>query len=310
MKNEMQTLPENDSPQPILVLVERLDSCRQRYRTELKRTRAEFAEEYIHDLRVAIRRLMAAIDMGRAIVHKKKMKKSRRLLKSHLGAFDKLRDTQVQLSLVEEMQAELAEIVPYRDHLREREKELGARLKKKIKEFSSTGLSHQVRRLKTALLAQNTPETESALWSVLDDAYAAALEHRATVRPEDAATIHQLRLAFKKFRYRVESIHPVLAGAPEDLLRRLHDYQAAMGEVQDAEVGLQMLDSFTAESGETLTAVRARFIEMHQARIAAFLSQMDDLATFWRQTPDDLFPWEMKKPLKKKRQIKNTDNAK
>ena len=80
MKNLMQTLPESDSPQPILVLVERLDTCRERYRTELKRTRAEFAEEYIHDLRVAIRRLIAAIDMGRAVVQKKKMKKSRRLL--------------------------------------------------------------------------------------------------------------------------------------------------------------------------------------------------------------------------------------
>jgi CHAD domain-containing protein len=288
----MQTIASiTDSSQPILVLVKCLDDCWEQYRAELKRTRSEFAEEYVHDLRIAIRRLIAAIEMGRAVAGQKKMKKSRRLLKSHLDDFDTLRDVQVQLVIVEEMQAELPEVVAYRDRLREREKQLVLRLKKRIGEFRLAGLSQRVARLKAALLGNNAPETQVAIWSVVDNAYATVVQNQVAIQPEDTATIHCTRLAFKKFRYRVESIHPLLTDAPGDLLRRLHNYQAAMGDIQDTEIGLQMLDKFVAHSGSALPTVRARFIEMRQARIAAFIDQMDNLQTFWRPAPDKEFPW-------------------
>lgn len=293
MKNTMQDTPESDAPQPILVLVQCLDNCWEQYRAELKRTRSEFAEEYVHDLRITIRRLIAAVEMGRAVVHQKKMKKSQRLLKSNLDAFDTLRDMQVQLVIVEEMQAELPEISAYHDRLLKREKRLVSRLEKSIKEFSSAGLSQRVARLRAALLRKNVPEAQAAVCSVVDDAYAVAVQDRLAILPEDTASIHRTRLAFKKFRYQVESIHPLLIGAPEDLLRRLHNYQAAMGDIQDAETGLQMLDEFIARSGLALPAVRVRFIEMRQARITAFIDQMDNLETFWRPAPDKDFPWKV-----------------
>jgi len=289
----MQNAPETDAPQPIPVLVKCLDDCLAQYRTELKRARIEFAEEYVHDLRIAIRRLIAVIEMGQAVLGQKKMRKSRRLLKSHLDAFDTLRDTQVQLVIAEEMQAKLPEIAAYCDRLREREKRLVLRLKKEIKDFGSGGLSQRVARLKAALLRKNALEAQAAIWSVVDDAYANVVQDQVAIRSDDIATIHRTRLAFKKFRYRVESIHPLLTGAPEDLLCRLHNYQSAMGDIQDAEMGLQMLDKFVAHSGSALPAVRAGFIEMRQARIAAFIEQMDNLKTFWRFTPDKKFPWEI-----------------
>jgi len=287
----MQNLPKTEPPQNTFILAQRLDDCWNRYRAERKRARSDFAEEYIHDLRVAIRRLIAVIDMGQAVLHKKK-KKSRRILKLYLDSFDRLRDIQVQLVIVEEMQADLPEIVVYRDRLREREKQQVLRLGKKIKEFSSAGLAQQVARLGAALLRKTASETRDAAWSVVDDSYATLLQRRLAVRGEDTAAIHRTRLAFKKFRYQVETIHPTLDSAPEDLLRRLHDYQTAMGEIQDVEVGLQMLDAFIARSGETLDTVRAQFVKMHQARIAAFIAQIDNLESFWRPAPDKPFPWE------------------
>lgn len=287
--------PGTEPPQPILVLAGRLDECWNCYRAELKHVRSDFAEEYVHDLRVAIRRLISVIDMGQAVLQQKK-KKSRRTLKMYLDSFDRLRDTQVQLVIAEEMQADSPEIAPYRDRLREREKQQIVRLGKKIKEFSSAGLAQQVARLRAALLGKNIPEARDAIWSVVDDSYAVLRQRRLAVRAEDTAAIHRTRLAFKKFRYQVETIYPLLPDAPNDVLRRLHDYQAAMGEIQDAEVGLQMLDAFIARSiarsEEALDTLRARFVEMHQARIAAFIAQIDDLESFWRPTPDKPFPWE------------------
>lgn len=288
----MQPVPETNLPQSITILVKRLDDCWHRYRTELKRARSDFAEEYVHDLRVAIRRLIAAIDMGRAVTGQKKLKKSRKLLKSHLDAFDKLRDTQVQLVIAEEMQAELPEISIYRDHLREREKQLVVRLQKRIKEFSSAGLAQQIARLERALLTKDMAEAQAAIWASIDITYARVMHDRLAAHRDDASSVHRVRLSFKKFRYRVESIAPILSNAPEDLLRRLHDYQAAMGEIQDAEVGLHMLDDFIAHSGADIPSVRAKFVEMYQARIAAFMEQMDNLKSFWRAAPEQPFPWE------------------
>jgi len=291
----MDAPPETASPHPILVLAERLDTCWGAYRTELKRIRGEFAEEYVHDLRISIRRLIAVMDMGRAIAHRKKVRKSRQLLKAYIDSFDKLRDAQVQLVIVEEMQAELPEVAPYVNRLREREKQQVKRLKKRVNEFSASELSQQVKRLEAALRKKAAPETEDAIWAVMDEAYATLRERRAAANPAYTATIHQTRLAFKKFRYQAETVQPLLAGAPEDLLRRLHEYQSAMGEIQDAEVGLQMLDAFTTKRKQELPAVRARFVEMHQERIAAFMAQIDNLQTFWRPTPEQPFPWETAK---------------
>jgi CHAD domain-containing protein len=293
--------PETDSLQHIVVLVNHLGDCWERYRRELKRARKDFEDEYVHDLRVSIRRLIAAVEMGRAVAQQKKMKKSRRLLKSYLNAFDILRDTQVQLAIVDEMLAELPEIGDYRDHLRKLDKQQISHLEKKIKKFSSVGLARQFARLSTSLLEKPVPET--AIWSVVDDSYAIVVERQLAVRPEDSATIHRMRVAFKKFRYQVEIIHSLLPNAPENLLRRLHDYQAAMGEIQDAEVGLQMLADFVGQHEESLPAVRGRFTEMKQARIAAFIDQIDSLKTFWRPTPGEMFPWEIKKRRKTKRKM-------
>jgi CHAD domain-containing protein len=284
----MQNLPEADPLK--VVLVNHLGDCWNRYRSELKRARKDFEDEYVHDLRVSIRRLIAAVEMGRVVAGQKKMKKSRQLLKSYLNAFDVLRDTQVQLTIVEEIQADLPEIATYRDYLRQLDKQQVSHLEKKIKKFSSAGLSRQVARLSASLLEK--PILATAIWSVVDDAYAVVIQRRLAVRPEESATIHRMRVAFKKFRYQVEIVHSLLPNAPEDLLRRLHDYQAAMGEIQDAEVGLQMLDDFIRRDEEALPAVRGRFTEMYGARIATFIDQIDSLKTFWRPAPDKKFPWE------------------
>ena len=54
-----------------------------------------------------------------------------------------------------------------------------------------------------------------------------------------------------------------------------------------------MLDDFIAHSHADIPAVRARFVEMRQARIAAFIDQMNSLQSFWRAASDQRFPWEI-----------------
>src|SRR5215831_4856615 len=71
-----------------------------RYRKRLKQCQERFSEEAVHESRVETRRLLATVELLRAFIAEKEIKKARRALKHHLDTFDQLRDTQVQLSYV------------------------------------------------------------------------------------------------------------------------------------------------------------------------------------------------------------------
>jgi CHAD domain-containing protein len=293
MKNLALNSADTSVTQPILVLVKCLDHCQQKYRAELKRTRREFANEHVHDLRVSILRLMAAIEMGRAVVDSKRLKKTQDLLKLQLDAFDELRDTQVQLTIVEELQQHFAELLPYRDHLQKRERKLVVRLEKKLKATHAGRLARQVAGLRKALLVQELPESEAAVLAVADAAWSVVMERHAALRVDHTKSIHHLRLAFKKFRYMVENIYPLLPDSPDDLRSQLHNYQARMGHIQDAAVGAQMLADFAAKSRTEFPAAMTRFDDMLQARVQAFVEAMEMVKTFWRMAPDEKFPWQL-----------------
>jgi CHAD domain-containing protein len=66
-------------------------------RAQAKLCRKQFSEEAVHDLRVAMRRLLALVDFLNFFAASPALRKVRRSLKSHLDAFDALRDTQVML---------------------------------------------------------------------------------------------------------------------------------------------------------------------------------------------------------------------
>jgi CHAD domain-containing protein len=49
-------------------------------------------------------------------------------------------------------------------------------------------------------------------------------------------TVHQTRIAFKRFRYMLESLSPAITGPSRRQLRALAYYQRKMGIIQDHEV--------------------------------------------------------------------------
>ena len=70
---------------------EKLDMCRR-----------EFSPEMVHDLRVSMRRMLAAIEMARTVSPHPHLQKFRRAFKGHIDDLDELRDTQVMLVEVSE----------------------------------------------------------------------------------------------------------------------------------------------------------------------------------------------------------------
>ena len=276
--------------QPLLLAS--LNARWERYNLELKNCRDEFSEEAVHDFRVAARRLLASLDLLRTMIRGAKIKRMRRILKDQLDNLDELRDAQVMLAEISENIHDLPSLRPFEEYLLRREKKLMRAARKEIKSLKIGELTKRMRKLAEAV-GESQPDGLDPLPAV-DEAYARVIQRYGKVDPAQPVTIHRLRIAFKKFRYMVESIHPILEGFPEDRLKRMHDYQTSMGEIQDMEAALQELAEFekTAPEGYDPEPVRAYYQEGHSLAISRYLEDRGEITTFWRAAPDQPFPKE------------------
>ena len=132
------------------------------------------------------------------------------------------------------------------------------------------------------------------LLGVVDQAFLYARQAYGQIDTSQPATIHSLRIAFKKFRYMVEIIHPILPDYPQTHLERMHDYQSRMGNIQDVEIFLSMLTDFVESGASSFEPEPVRqFYEQRRAElINAFMKEKGELNLLWRNTPDQHFPWE------------------
>jgi CHAD domain-containing protein len=166
--------------------------------------------------------------------------------------------------------------------------------RKEIKSLKIADLAAQICKL-GKVVTESRPDGLDPLPAV-DEAYARVIQRYERIDPAQPATIHRLRIAFKKFRYMVEPIHPILEGFPEDYLKRMHDYQTSMGEIQDMEAALQELSKFekSTPEGYDPEPIREYYKEHHALAISCYFEGRGEVLTFWplRATPDQPFPKE------------------
>jgi CHAD domain-containing protein len=274
------------------LLLDSLTARRERYNRELKNCREEFSEEAVHDFRVSARRLLASLDLLRTLICGAKIKRMRRILKDQLDNLDELRDVQVMLVEISESIHDLPSLQPFEEYLQRKEKKLMRAARREIKSLKIGELTKWMRKLAEAIAESNPDELDPL--PAVDKAYARVIRRYELVDSAQPATIHRLRIAFKRFRYMVESIHPILEGVPEDALKRMHDYQTSMGEIQDMEAALQELVEFekTAPEGYDPEPVRTYYREQHTLAISRYLEDRGEVTTFWRAAPDLSFPKE------------------
>ena len=283
----LKTIPVNQ------FLLSALDDRWKNYRLELKRCRAEFSNEAVHDLRVASRRMLAFIRLINSISPHPRLQKLRRYFKDQLDEFDDLRDTQVILAEISETLQELPQLQEFQDHLQSVEKRLLKTLRKKLKVIDLFDVSKRIRRLRESLKTDSSDDLVLKTFQAVEDAFLITQRRRDWVNPSQATSIHRVRIAFKTFRYTVEIVHPLLDNFPAANLKRMHDYQSLMGEIQDVEVILQALtDAPVNVASFDSEPVRRYYEDCHAKAISAFLENMNQLDNFWSSAPDEPFPWE------------------
>ena len=277
------------------LLLEALDQRWKNYRAELKRCRAEFSNEAVHDLRAAARRMLAIIWLLNSISPRPRLQKLSRAFKDQLDEFDDLRDTQVVLAEISETLQQLPQLQVFQDYLQGTEKRLLKTLRKKLKVIDLFDVSKRIRRLRESLKAEADLNGDLVLQTLqtVDGAFLVTKQRQNWINPAQANTIHRVRVAFKSFRYMVEIVHPWLPDFPSENQKRMNDYQSLMGEIQDVEVIMQMLaDAPVHAASFDPEPVRRYYERCHREAISAYMKGMQQLDTFWRPAPDQPFPWE------------------
>jgi len=274
-------------------LLSALDLRWANYRSALKTCRAEFSEEAVHDLRVETRRLLAVFDLLRAVMTYDQIRKARRELKSQFDGLDDLRDAQVLLADVSEYIHEIPELESFREHLLEREGKLLKDARKMVKKQETQGLSARVKKTRKQIESLLNSTVKVQLYKALDETYARLLNQFAAIDGENITAIHRLRILFKKFRYTVEIVHPLVENFPQENFELMHNYQTLMGEIQDMETALQRLADLqeSLESSKMETA-RQGYENRRKLALSNYLEQKGAALTFWRSAPDQSFPWE------------------
>jgi CHAD domain-containing protein len=217
-----------------------------RFRECLKRAAANPAsDEAVHDLRVAIRRVLAWTAVRVALLGPDRRLRERDLsLKALLAPLGKLRDAHVKRDWIRKVVPEgdepsyqysvqvASDVLRWEARMRKR---LGARSTRRLRVPFPKGAGGRGGRLEAAVpaaefLGELEREVSKHLTAALDPAHPEAL--------------HRMRLAFKKYRYAAEVLLPLFPKATEETAKHLHDFQTLLGTIHDCDVILAEAASF------------------------------------------------------------------
>lgn len=253
----------------------------------------EFSVDAVHDLRVAARRLLAVLEIAGDFSRQPQIKKLRRDLKDLLDGFDTLRDVQVMLAGLAETPGNPPGTEKYRLNLQKREQRLLVAAEKYVRSLQLKTFNRRMLKVQAALAQIPDAESSVKLLRAVDRAFASVLQRYRSVKPDQPATIHRVRVAFKKFRYMLECAHPLLSGFPEENFKRMQAYQTLMGDIQDAEVFMQTLSKYARRHpGLELEELRQYSQQRLSHSLAAYMEHKAGLGNFWRLKPGVEFNWQ------------------
>jgi CHAD domain-containing protein len=124
--------------------------------------------------------------------------------------------------------------------------------------------------------------------TLLGGAFRRVVILRRQIKRNQPATIHHMRVAFKRFRYTAELLQPFLPHFTPERLARMKDFQTAAGNIQDVVVLLARLDK-DIKSQELDSAciknLRGELLHHERRAINSFMERIDELMDFEPERP-------------------------
>jgi CHAD domain-containing protein len=225
--------------------------------------------EAVHKMRVASRRLRAALAVFADVLPGKRVKRWQKGVRSLTTALGNARDTDVQIAFTEDRLAELTDESRSaspgikRLHLRLTQKRqrlqkpviqamdqlessavvtsMPDELRQMIVSAQPTDLAQPESAYKPSAVPALRQHARAAISQALDQllSYAPYVEQPAMVEQ-----LHQMRIEAKRLRYTMELFEPVFAGRLKQPIKRIRKLQNGLGELHDLDVWLDLLPQF------------------------------------------------------------------
>ena len=178
--------------------------------------------------------------------------------------------------------------------MQKNEKKLLRKTRKSIQPRDPSQLTKRIEKVSAMLADLPADSLYEQILTATDERFARVLQAHTAVDLENIPSIHKLRIAFKKFRYTLEIVHPLIPNFPDVNFERMHSYQSKMGDIQDMEVASQRAADLdiTRASSDELEAVSSHYALRLRTAMINYLEDKGEVLVFWRTSPDQPFPWE------------------
>lgn len=253
---------------------------------------AEPSAADIHDLRVASRRLRAALETLAPVLGKDRTRRLRqpiRQLTRELGQLRNLDEARSYLLGLDE-----AGLTPLTAALEQQQHTELGRIQRMLKKLPCKRLDHRVRRAIQRLLIAEQRDTGTTVGLLSNRSLSLYRPiHDLLQRPDLAQRPderHALRIAIKKWRYFNEQLAYLCGRRHDRLVEMLKRYQTLLGDLNDREVFAAMVCQTSTITADTRQAVLA-VIESQRRRL---LTQFRRLLA--RQPLQYQFSWHERKP--------------
>ena len=286
MSNRLES-PET-SPDVPAFLLRTLDKRWKSCYTNLKQCRNSLSTEAVHDLRVSLRRFLAVLRIVETLTTSRRTRAFRQSAKSNLDDLSHLRDLHVQTEKLEALESEYPRaatiLATLADERATQEKRVGRSLKAAEPGRLTRRFARMVDAISDDFADPSVVESaEDTVVAAVDEAFMLVMDRRNALGAADSNTVHDLRLAFKRFRYMVEALRPLLKDATPDQRSAMGAYQDRMGAVHDIETLLarvrseRQTEADEAPDGGLEAHLQA---ELHRA-VTELIEGADIVGEFW-----------------------------
>ena len=246
----------------------------------------EFDVEEIHDLRVASRRLREGLALFETCFAPKRLARLGKQVKQVTGLLGDLRNTDESLLFFSKLEAEEREpseleLRELLDHLDLERMAARQRLEDDMKELRPAPLKSGLKRELDApqLFGNNRTDPFQELSRFADGALAERALPLSELLPQaldeaNAVGQHQMRIAVKKLRYRLEILEPLFCSGFPEMHGTLKGYQEVLGKLHDLDVFAGMVLDRVPEGAGQQNLLRS--IAARRSRLYASFLKMQE----------------------------------
>ncbi len=286
-------------------LLSSFDNSWKNFSSAWKKARSKASEKSIHDLRVNTRRMIATLELAKALSRQSEIAKLQRRFKRVLKSMGPLRDTQVLLETVAQVQR-AGVIADFTKILQRREERKIDGVRSDLKRGTKLQLSKRVKdvrsefsRLHDTRGKDKIEHSIERLLTLRRNEFLKAERRFQKLQPLNEDLLHEMRIALKKFRYAVEAAQPLLGDSAKKRARDMHAFQQLIGESRDLEMLRVELEKWADKNGKKVAIVPA-LDRLRQKRETLLKKIIESSKEF-----EETLKTETLKPVAEKTQIVN-----